>query len=80
MRAEAHLDYTHIAFDVAPEDFEPLRARVVSAPVWKDNRSEGLSLYILDPDGHKLELHVGSLASRLAHDRAIRISRPGSSG
>jgi catechol 2,3-dioxygenase-like lactoylglutathione lyase family enzyme len=60
-------DYTHYAFDVAAEDFEALSERVRRhATVWKDNRSEGASLYFLDPDGHRLELHVGSLASRLA--------------
>ena len=40
------------------------------AIIWKDNRSEGDSLYFLDPDGHRLELHAGSLASRLDHYRA----------
>ena len=62
--------YTHYAFDVAPHDFEPLARRIrVRAPIWKDNRSEGQSLYFLDPDGHKLELHCGTLASRLASYR-----------
>lgn len=64
-------DYTHIAFDVAPDDFDALSAAVRAlAPVWRENRSEGASLYMLDPDGHRLELHVGSLRSRLAHCRA----------
>ena len=60
-------DYTHYAFGVAAEDFEALSERVrARAPEWKDNRSEGASLYFLDPDGHRLELHVGDLAGRLA--------------
>lgn len=33
---------------------------------WKQNRSEGDSFYFLDPDGHRLEAHVGDLRSRLA--------------
>ena len=63
-------DYTHYAFDVAPEHFEALSAQVRErAVIWKENKSEGESLYFLDPDGHRLELHIGSLASRLAHYR-----------
>ena len=69
MDARPRADYTHLAFDVAEEDFEEICRRVSNAPVWKQNRSEGRSLYCLDPDGHKIELHVGTLAARLAHYR-----------
>lgn len=60
--------YSHIAFTVAPEDFAATCARVrrSGAVEWKRNTSEGDSLYFLDPDGHKLELHVGDWRSRLA--------------
>ena len=64
--AELRGDYTHIAFDVAEEGFDARAARVgQAAPIWRENRSEGRSLYVLDPDGHKLELHVGDLETRL---------------
>ncbi|OHX21805.1 VOC family protein [Chromobacterium sphagni] len=64
--------YTHYAFSVDQADFAAWKARLTDAgvPCWKDNRSEGDSFYFLDPDGHRLELHVGSLASRLAACRA----------
>ncbi len=67
-RSAPHPDYTHVAFDVAAEDFAAAAGRIrdAGATLWKDNRSEGESLYFLDPDGHKLELHVGTLKSRLA--------------
>ncbi|WP_439559851.1 VOC family protein [Roseinatronobacter sp.] len=66
----ASADDTHIAFSCARAEFPTLAARITSgARVWKDNRSEGDSVYFLDPDGHKLELHLGDLASRLAHYR-----------
>jgi len=60
-------DYSHIAFDVAEENFEAVaqRLRHESVVEWKQNKSEGASLYLLDPDGHKLEIHCGSLQSRL---------------
>ncbi len=61
-------DYTHYAFSVAPEEFESVSNKLKAAgvTVWKENRSEGESFYFLDPDGHKLELHVGDLSARLA--------------
>jgi len=60
-------DYTHIAFDISLSNFPKLKSQLMSAGIeqWKQNKSEGDSLYILDPNGHKLELHVGTLAKRL---------------
>ena len=64
-------DYTHLALDCAAADFAALARRIADrAPLWQENTSEGASLYFLDPDGHRLELHAGDLASRLAHYRA----------
>jgi catechol 2,3-dioxygenase-like lactoylglutathione lyase family enzyme len=59
--------YSHVAFDVAPDAFPAAVRRLESAGArqWKENRSEGASFYFLDPDGHRLELHVGTLRSRL---------------
>ena len=64
--------YTHLAFTIATDDFAIWRSRLAAAqiPQWKENTSEGDSLYILDPDGHKLELHVGDWRSRLASAKA----------
>lgn len=64
-------DYTHTAFTVVPEDFESIsrRALEAGARVWQQNQSEGESLYVLDPDGHKLELRVSGLQARLAADQ-----------
>ncbi|AJQ97903.1 fosfomycin resistance glutathione transferase [Gynuella sunshinyii] len=65
---QAVQDYTHVAFSVSESTFAQMRARLINAgvTVWKQNRSEGESFYFLDPDGHKLELHLGSLDTRLA--------------
>lgn len=59
---------THVALSVDTAGLGALHDRLVAAGVrqWRANRSEGESLYILDPDGHQLELHVGDLRSRLA--------------
>lgn len=61
-------DYTHYAFSLNAVDFQSFVKKLKAANVqeWRDNRSEGASFYFLDPDGHKLEAHVGDLASRLA--------------
>jgi len=66
-RREPHPDYTHVAFDVAQADFAGLVQQLLAAGAraWKDNRSEGDSFYFLDPDGHRLEIHVGNLETRI---------------
>lgn len=38
--------------------------------IFKDNTSPGQSLYFLDPDGHKLEIHVGDAMSRITAKKA----------
>lgn len=64
--------YTHYAFSISQQDFPAFAARLRAArvPEWQQNRSAGDSLYFLDPDGHRLEAHAGSLAQRLAACRA----------
>lgn len=60
-------EYTHIAFSVSQPDFRALRERIRAsgATIWQDNWTEGESLYLLDPNGHKLEIHASDLAARL---------------
>ena len=61
-------EYTHIAFTVEAARFAAHAAALAALGVtqWQPDSSEGDSLYFLDPDGHKLEIHAGDLASRLA--------------
>lgn len=68
----ASTGYTHTAFSIAEADFAAFATRLRDAgvPEWNRNRSEGDSVYFLDPDGHQLEAHVGGLATRLAACRA----------
>jgi len=67
-RSSALPEYTHIAFAVPVARFEEVAARIRAAgtTIWQDNKSEGASLYFLDPDSHKLEVHAGDLQTRLA--------------
>lgn len=70
--ALANPAYTHYAFSISQDDFPAFatRLRAAGVPEWRQNRSAGDSLYFLDPDGHRLEAHAGSLAQRLAACRA----------
>lgn len=60
-------EYTHVAFTVTPDDFDAMcrRIEVSHAATWQANTSEGASHYFLDPDGHKLEIHVSDLSARI---------------
>jgi len=67
-RKEALAEYTHIAFNVSQgDDFERCICRIVEsgAEIWKKNTSVGASLYFLDPNGHKLEIHASDLETRI---------------
>ena len=58
---------THFAFGVAQEDFLAMVEKLKKAGVeaFKENTSPGDSYYFLDPDGYRLEIHVGSWQSRI---------------
>jgi catechol 2,3-dioxygenase-like lactoylglutathione lyase family enzyme len=60
-------DYSHIAFSCSISEFQTLKSRLLDygCEEWSENRSEGESFYFKDPDGHQLEIHVGSLETRL---------------
>lgn len=72
-RSAPHPNYSHVAFSVTETDYPVWHAQLVAKTrLWRQNASEGDSTYFLDPDGHKLEIHVGSLATRLQHYRSMR--------
>jgi glutathione S-transferase fosA5 len=68
-------EYTHLAFTVSQADYTLLEQRLKKTGValWQRNHSEGESLYFLDPDGHKLEIHASDLNARI---RALRSAAP----
>ena len=53
-RASPLPEDSHIAFSVTGSQFDKAAARIRAsgAAIWQDNRSEGASLYFVDPDGH----------------------------
>jgi catechol 2,3-dioxygenase-like lactoylglutathione lyase family enzyme len=66
----AQKTYNHIAFKMAPEDFDDRLQRIKSLGLEvKEGRSrvegEGHSIYFYDDDNHMFELHSGTLDERL---------------
>ncbi len=59
--------YTHYAFSVTEHDFPAVAAKIRESGtiVFKQNQSPGTSLYFLDPDGHKLEIHTQDWQTRI---------------
>lgn len=64
-------EYTHAAFTVSAEEFGILSESIkqFGAEIWQKNSTPGDSLYFLDPNGHKLEIHASDLEARLKSDR-----------
>lgn len=67
-RSTPRPDYTHIAFSISDDDFASVSEKLSSnCVIWKEDKSEGASVYFLDPDGHKLEIHMGNIETRLRY-------------
>ncbi len=66
-------DYTHVAFSIDERAMSELRLKLRELGIeeWKKNTSEGDSIYFLDPNGHRLEVHCGTLASRLSELKQV---------
>ena len=64
-------EYSHVAFSVSQASLDGLKATLSPEDprVWQENWTEGDSVYLLDPSGHKIELHSSTLSDRLAYGR-----------
>ncbi len=64
-------EYTHAAFTVSAEDFGALSERIErsGAEIWQENSTPGDSLYFLNPNGHKLEIHDSNLEARIESEK-----------
>ncbi|AZN40991.1 metallothiol transferase FosB [Paenibacillus albus] len=76
-RDEIHKSYTHMAFTIAESEFaawlsklDDLGVNILSGR--ERAEADRKSIYFADPDGHKFELHTGSLQDRLAYYRETK--------
>lgn len=74
-RSDIRSSYTHIAFTVDEADMPAWERKLRELGVGvlegreRDPRDRS-SIYFTDPDGHRFELHTGSLQERLAYYKA----------
>ena len=71
VRKKSLADYSHIAFTVSERKFDKFSSEIIRSGVkiWQENTTEGKSLYFLDPNNHKLEIHASNLENRIKHDK-----------
>ncbi|HIF0233354.1 TPA: hypothetical protein ACXYK5_003309 [Legionella pneumophila] len=52
---------------MAESNFDEMVMKIINSGcyVFKKNSSPGKSLYFTDPDGHKLEIHIGNSETRI---------------